>query len=68
MSNQNTSDLIEAYLKKILEEKGIESTNGFEVMTIHSLAAKIIKENVFALQFCFNYPSKMSELMRYISF
>ena len=24
-------------IKKILEEKGIESTNGFEVMTIHSL-------------------------------
>lgn len=31
-------------IKKILEEKGIDSTNGFEVMTIHSLAAKIIKE------------------------
>ena len=31
-------------IKKILEEKGIESTNGFEVMTIHSLAVKIIKE------------------------
>ena len=27
-------------IKKILEEKGIESTNGFEVMTIHSLAAE----------------------------
>ena len=49
MSNQNTSDLIEAYLKKILEEKGIESTNGFEVMTIHSLAAKIIKEKPEAM-------------------
>lgn len=31
-------------IKKILEEKKIKDTNGFEVMTIHSLAAKIIKE------------------------
>ena len=36
-------------IKKILEEKGIESTNGFEVMTIHSLAAKIIKEKPEAM-------------------
>lgn len=36
-------------IKKILEEKGIESTNGFEVMTIHSLAAKIIKEKPDAM-------------------
>lgn len=31
-------------IKKILEDKNIESTNKFEVMTIHSLAVKIIKE------------------------
>ncbi len=31
-------------IKKILEDKNIESTNEFEVMTIHSLAVKIIKE------------------------
>lgn len=31
-------------IKKILEDKNIESANKFEVMTIHSLAVKIIKE------------------------
>ncbi len=31
-------------IKKILEEKKIEEKNSYEVMTIHSLAVKIIKE------------------------
>ena len=31
-------------IKNILEDKNIKSSNGFEVMTIHSLAVKIIKE------------------------
>ena len=31
-------------IKKILEEKNIEEQNSYEVMTIHSLAVKIIKE------------------------
>ena len=31
-------------IKGILEEKGIEKSNSYEVMTIHSLAVKIIKE------------------------
>ena len=31
-------------IKKILEEKNIEEKNSYEVMTIHSLAVKIIKE------------------------
>ncbi len=31
-------------IKKILEEKSIEDKNSYEVMTIHSLAVKIIKE------------------------
>lgn len=31
-------------IKKILEEKNIEDKNSYEVMTIHSLAVKIIKE------------------------
>ena len=33
-----------ARIKGILEEKGIEKSNSYEVMTIHSLAVKIIKE------------------------
>ena len=31
-------------IKKILEEKNIDEKNSYEVMTIHSLAVKIIKE------------------------
>ena len=31
-------------IKKILEEKNIQNSNAYEVMTIHSLAVKIIKE------------------------
>lgn len=32
-------------IKKLLEENGIEEVNSYEVMTIHSLAIKIIREN-----------------------
>ena len=32
-------------IKKILEEKKIEEKNSYEVMTIHSLAAKFILKN-----------------------
>ncbi|WP_165478778.1 UvrD-helicase domain-containing protein, partial [Clostridioides difficile] len=31
-------------IRKILEENKIDDTNSYEVMTIHSLAVKIIKE------------------------
>lgn len=52
-------------IKKILEEKGIESTNGFEVMTIHSLAVKIIKEKpeVMMLSDEFNIADELQKTM-----
>ena len=52
-------------IKKILEEKGIDSTNGFEVMTIHSLAAKIIKEKpeVMMLSEDFNIADDLQKTM-----
>ncbi len=52
-------------IKKILEEKGIDSTNGFEVMTIHSLAAKIIKEKPEAMMLSedFNIADDLQKTM-----
>lgn len=52
-------------IKKILEEKNIEEQNSYEVMTIHSLAVKIIKEKpeVVMLNEDFNIADDLQKTM-----
>ncbi|MFR2316608.1 ATP-dependent helicase [Terrisporobacter sp.] len=52
-------------IKKILEEKNIEEKNSYEVMTIHSLAVKIIKEKpeIVMLNEDFNIADDLQKTM-----
>lgn len=52
-------------IKKFLEEKNIEEQNSYEVMTIHSLAVKIIKEKpeVVMLNEDFNIADDLQKTM-----
>lgn len=52
-------------IKKILEEKNIEDKNSYEVMTIHSLAVKIIKEKpeIVMLNEDFNIADDLQKTM-----
>lgn len=52
-------------IKKILEEKNIENKNSYEVMTIHSLAVKIIKEKpeIVMLNEDFNIADDLQKTM-----
>lgn len=52
-------------IKKILEDKNIEDKNSYEVMTIHSLAVKIIKEKpeVVMLHEDFNIADDLQKTM-----
>ena len=52
-------------IKKILEEKNIEEKNSYEVMTIHSLAIKIIKDKpeVVMLNEDFNIADDLQKTM-----
>ncbi|WP_455539496.1 ATP-dependent helicase [Terrisporobacter sp.] len=52
-------------IKKILEEKNIDEKNSYEVMTIHSLAVKIIKEKpeVVMLNEDFNIADDLQKTM-----
>ena len=52
-------------IKKILEEKNIDDKNSYEVMTIHSLAVKIIKEKpeIVMLNEDFNIADDLQKTM-----
>ena len=52
-------------IKKILEEKNIDEKNSYEVMTIHSLAVKIIKEKpeIVMLNEDFNIADDLQKTM-----
>ena len=52
-------------IKKILEEKNIDERNSYEVMTIHSLAVKIIKEKpeIVMLNEDFNIADDLQKTM-----
>ena len=52
-------------IKKILEEKNIDEKNAYEVMTIHSLAVKIIKEKpeIVMLNEDFNIADDLQKTM-----
>ncbi len=52
-------------IKKILEDKNIEDKNSYEVMTIHSLAVKIIKEKpeIVMLNEDFNIADDLQKTM-----
>ena len=52
-------------IKKILEEKNVEDKNSYEVMTIHSLAVKIIKEKpeIVMLNEDFNIADDLQKTM-----
>ena len=52
-------------IKKILEEKNIEEKNSYEVMTIHSLAVKIIKQKpeIVMLNEDFNIADDLQKTM-----
>ena len=52
-------------IKKLLEEKNIEEKNSYEVMTIHSLAVKIIKEKpeIVMLNEDFNIADDLQKTM-----
>ena len=52
-------------IKKILEEKNIEEKTSYEVMTIHSLAVKIIKEKpeIVMLNEDFNIADDLQKTM-----
>ncbi|WKK93955.1 UvrD-helicase domain-containing protein [Clostridioides difficile] len=52
-------------IRKILEENKIDDTNSYEVMTIHSLAVKIIKEKpeVVMLSEDFNIADDLQKVL-----